>query len=90
MSLRGKTAYLRYFWEPETDFLSMYLSHDVVRPDVRGGGDVLSLGALGLGGPEQGGAEHGGQVVEGHLVDGLLLGHAEGGRDTQSKRIKTH
>lgn len=55
-----------------------YLCHDVMWPDVRGGGDVLSLGALWLGGPEQSGAKHGGQVMEGHLVDGLLLSHPAG------------
>ena len=53
----------------------LYLCHDVVGPDVGGGGDAQGLGDLGLGGPEQGGAEHGGQVVQGHLVDRLLLCH---------------
>ena len=47
-----------------------------MRPDVRRGGDVLSLAALWLGGPEERGAKHGGQVMEGHLVDGLFLRHA--------------
>lgn len=54
---------------------SMHLCHDVMWPDVRSGGDVLSLRALWLWGPEQSGAEHGGQVMKGHLVDGLLLSH---------------
>lgn len=58
-----------------------YLCHDIMRPDVRGGRDVLSLGALRLGGPEQGGAEHGGQVMEGHLVDGLFFSHSAGSQE---------
>lgn len=64
----------------------LYLGHDIMRPDVRRRGDVLSLGALWLGGPEESGAKHGGQVMEGHLVDGLLLCHAAGGQ----RLIHTH